>query len=171
MKTMVEEFGTVARTIAFRQPRLPIVSDITGQLADERIATAEHWSRHVLATVQFAAGMEALHRSGCRVFLELGPKPSLIGMGQRAIATAGTTWVPSLQKHRSGWDSMLDAAAALFVAGTPVDWTAFDAGCGRRRIELPTYPFERQRFWIDETAATPSRTAASRSIPCSADGW
>ena len=151
MAPMIEAFRAIATTINYRAPRLPIVANLTGQIADASIATADYWCRHILAPVQFGAGVTALHAAGSRVFLELGPKPELIGMGRRVCPDAGTSWIPSLRKNSGGWTSMLDATASLFVAGAHVNWTAFDAGRGRQRVALPTYPFERQRFWIDET--------------------
>jgi acyl transferase domain-containing protein len=161
MKTMVAKFRAVAETIAFRPPRLPIVSNVTGRIADDSIATADYWSRQILAPVQFGAGVATLHAAGCGIFLELGPTADLIGMGRRAMTGRDIAWIASLRRDRSGWDSMADAAAALFVNGAAVDWTAFDAGRGRSRVVLPCYPFERQRCWIDvEAAPTPAADPA-----------
>jgi polyketide synthase 12/polyene macrolide polyketide synthase/epothilone polyketide synthase D len=78
-------------------------------------------------------------------------------MGKRVIAKADTdpvTWIPSLQQQRPGWESMLDAVAALSARGAPVAWDQFDAGRGRRRVTVPLYPFQRQRYWIDEASET-----------------
>jgi acyl transferase domain-containing protein len=100
------------------------------------------------------------------MFLEIGPKPDLLSMGRRALAAPDeAAWIPSLQKSQPGWDTMLDAAAALFVQGATVDWERFDSGRERHRVALPCYPFERRRFWIDQEPATPiARESASHPL-------
>jgi acyl transferase domain-containing protein/acyl-CoA synthetase (AMP-forming)/AMP-acid ligase II/acyl carrier protein len=172
MEPIVEEFRKAAEQITFRQPRIPIVSNLTGQIGDESMATPGYWCRHILAPVQYATGVDALHADGCRVLVELGPRPDLIGMGKRVIVDPdAATWIPSLQQKRPGWESMLDAVAALSIQGVAVAWDGFDGGRGRRRVSLPLYPFQRQRFWIDEEADTrvaadePTHPLLGRRLP------
>jgi acyl transferase domain-containing protein/acyl carrier protein len=153
MESIVEEFRAAAEQVTFQQPRIPIVSNVTGQVGDKSMATPGYWCSHILAPVQFAAGVKTLQADGCRIFVELGPRPDLLGMGKRVIADRdAATWVPSLQQKQPGWESMLDAVGTLSVQGVAVAWDRFDGGRGRRRVSLPLYPFQRQRFWIDEEA-------------------
>jgi SAM-dependent methyltransferase/acyl carrier protein len=86
---------------------------------------------------------------GYRTFVEVGPHPVLIGMGRQCVEDAGVTWVGSLRRDREQWTELLSAVGALYVQGVKIDWQAFDRDYPRRRLSLPTYPFQRERHWID----------------------
>ncbi|NMO18115.1 methyltransferase, partial [Pyxidicoccus fallax] len=87
------------------------------------------------------------YEKGYRVFLEVGPKPTLVGMGKRYLGQA--QWVGSLRQGSSDWEQMLSSLARLYVRGVEVDWAGFDKDCAWRRTSLPTYPFQRERYWVD----------------------
>ena len=111
-------------------PRLPIVSNVSGRLGDDEMRSAAYWGRHAIEPVRFARGIETLCESGCRVFVEIGPKGDLLGMAKDAIADPDRMmWLPSLRSSRSGWETMLDAAAALSTDGVRLVWKAV-----RRRL-------------------------------------
>jgi len=115
--------------------------------------------------VRFAASMATLDRQGYGVFIEIGPQPILLGMGRASLATAAAKlWLPSLRSvsldkpdrkgynsikgtGSSDWQTMLQSLAALYVRGAKVNWSAFDRDYTRHLVQLPTYPFQRQRFW------------------------
>jgi len=178
MEPMVAAFRSELDRISFGRPRMPIVSNVTGRVGDETMRDPRYWCRHILEAVQFAAGIDTLHALGARRFVEVGPRPDLIAMARRVLtADESVVWVPSLQPRQPALTSMLEGAAMLWVRGARVAWQAVDDPRARHRVSLPSYPFERQRFWIDESepltsAADPSahpllgrRLAASAHAP------
>ncbi len=148
MEPMLDEFERLARDVQYSAPRIPLVSNITGQfVADDEITHAQYWRNHVREAVRFADAMVALHEQGCKIFVELGPSPVLSSMGQRCLPEHAGAWLPSLRKGREDWQQVLETLAGLYVHGVNVDWPRFDHGFVRRRVVLPTYPFQRSRYW------------------------
>lgn len=163
MQPMLAEFEQVAHQISYAEPRLKLVSNVTGQLATEEIATPEYWCEHVLASVNFAAGMQALQQQGCEVFVECGPKPILLGMGRQCLPELKGPWLPSLRPGQDDWQQILTSLGELYKLGFNVDWVGFDRDYPhRRKVPLPTYPFQRERFWIDagQPASLPGQAIA-----------
>ncbi|MBD1926369.1 thioester reductase domain-containing protein [Trichocoleus sp. FACHB-90] len=150
MSPMLADFERVAAEIAYSSPKVKLVSNVTGELATDAIATPEYWCRHVLEPVRFAKSMETLYQKGYKVFVEIGPKPILLGMGRYCLPDAETfASLPSLRPERSDWQQILQSLAELYVRGVAVDWSGFDQDYPRRRLQLPTYPFQRQRYWVE----------------------
>ena len=134
-----------------------LVSNLTGNLFQPTdVIDAQYWRRHVREPVQFTAGIETLHRQGCKIFVEIGPNATLLSMARRCIPDNERFWLPSLQRGCDDWEQMLQSLGLLYVNGTEVDWLALYQGCTPRphRLTLPTYPFQRQRCWL-EPIATP----------------
>src|SRR5579871_103307 len=149
MDPILNEFERAAGALRFATPSAPLVSSVTGGFVQAgELEQPAYWRRHVRETVQFFAGMQTLHRGGHSLFLEIGPSPTLLGMGRRCLLEGDGVWLPSLRKTRDDWEQMMETAAALYVRGMPFDWDGFDRGCGRRKVSLPTYPFQRTRHWI-----------------------
>jgi len=147
MDPILEPLRRAAEPISVRPPAIPIVANLTGRLADDQtFADPSYWSRHARSPVRFAEGMKALADEGCQVFLEIGPNPTLIGMGRRCLADGEYAWLASLRAGRDDWQVLLESLAQLYVRGAPIDWVAFDRPWPRRRVELPTYPFQRKRY-------------------------
>ncbi|MCC3769135.1 SDR family NAD(P)-dependent oxidoreductase [Streptomyces sp. UNOC14_S4] len=151
MDGMLEEFRAVAETLSYETPRIPIVSNLTGALVSaEEITTADFWVRHVREAVRFLDGIRALEAQNVTTFVELGPDGVLTAMAQECLAEPGRAeLVPSLRKGRPEAQAATDALARLFVRGTAPDWEAFFAGTGARRVDLPTYAFQRGHYWAD----------------------
>jgi len=162
MEPMLTAFEQVAADVAYSQPQIELISNLTGGLATTQIATPEYWCRHVKQPVRFAASMETLQQMGYEVFVEIGPKPTLLGMARQCSSTVKGVWLPSLRPGHSDWQQMLQSLTELYVRGVPVDWSGFDRDYARRRVVLPTYPFQRQRYWI-ETAENGQQKAKSLS--------
>lgn len=154
MTPILAEFSAIANKINYNQPQIPLVSNVTGKLADEEIATAQYWVNHVSSAVQFASSMQTLYQLGYEVFIEIGPKPILLGMGRECQSTSTGMWLPSLRSGFDEWQVMLSSLGQLYVAGVKVDWAGFDRDYHRTKVALPTYQFERQRYWVetDKTA-------------------
>ena len=162
MQPMLAEFKRVAQEINYAAPKLNLVSNLTGKLATAEIATPEYWCRHILRPVKFAEGMETLAQQNYQVFLEIGSKPILLGLAnsiltaQEQIDSPAYTWLPSLRPGRDDWQQMLHSLAQLYVQGASVDWSGFDGDYSRSKVELPTYPFQRQQYWVEKSSLTPS---------------
>jgi myxalamid-type polyketide synthase MxaB len=156
MRGMEQEFERYASRIDFHAPRMALISSVTGGgLRPGEIPDARYWRRQVGATVQFERGMQTLVTAGYRVFVEIGPSATLVSMGRRCVADSEEfLWLPSLKKDRGGWSQILETLGQLYVAGAEIDWAGFDRPYARRRVALPTYPFERQRYWVEDRRPT-----------------
>ncbi|MEY9969559.1 acyl transferase domain-containing protein/thioesterase domain-containing protein/acyl carrier protein [Streptacidiphilus sp. MAP12-16] len=149
MDGMLAEFRKVAEGLEFHAPRIPVVSTLTGVLASaEELCSPEYWVRHVREAVRFHDAVQALEAEGVRTFLELGPDGTLTAMAQGCLDDdVAAEVVPVLRRDRGEAESLTAAVAGLHVRGVKVDWEAVFAGRGARRVDLPTYAFQRERFW------------------------
>ncbi|MFE7311176.1 acyltransferase domain-containing protein, partial [Streptomyces sp. NPDC057546] len=147
MEPMLAEFKTIAENLTFHAPKLPIVSNLTGELAGEELLSADYWVDHVRQAVRFLDGVRQLQTQGVTTYLELGPGGVLSAMGQDCVTDDEAGFVPALRKNRAETEALVAAVAELHVRGRAVDWTAYYANTGAQRVDLPTYAFQRQRFW------------------------
>ena len=151
VNSVLDEFEKVASKVQYSDPTMGFVSNVTGELADARlIGRANYWRRHAREPVQFAAAVKKLEEQGVKVFLELGPNPVLLGMARRCLKDEKQLWLPSLRSGRGDWMQMLESLQVLYVAGAEIDWAGFDADYPRRRVALPTYPFQREHYWLQQ---------------------
>ncbi|MFJ4918741.1 type I polyketide synthase [Streptomyces sp. NPDC088725] len=153
MTPMLDGFRAVVETLTLNEPRIPIVSTVTGEpIGAERISTPGYWVEHVGVTVRFADAVTAAAATGSRTFLELGPDSSLSVLAQDALTdAAGVEAVPLLSKDRGEETAAVTAAARLYTQGLRVRWAELFAGTGARRVALPTYAFQRERYWLAPT--------------------
>ena len=153
VEPMLDAFRRVAEGLAFAAPRIPIVSGLSGeQVAADVLATPEYWVRHVRLPVRFAAAVAALDAAGVRRYLELGPDGALVGMASDCLgpdAHERALLVPALRAQRDDCEAFTGFLAAAHGAGVELDWEAVLAAHGPRRVDLPTYPFQRRRYWIE----------------------
>lgn len=157
MDPILEQFEQTARRVNFQPPRIPLVSNLTGALLGPGEApNATYWRRHIREAVQFEAGMRSLDDAGCTIFVEIGPHPSLISMGKRCLPQIDREkleqerlWVPSLHRDKEDWQVLVDSLGLLYVTGQEIDWQGFDRDFVRSKVQLPTYPFQRERYWFD----------------------
>ncbi len=157
MESILKPFAEVARRVTYREPTLRVISNVTGRVAGaEELMDPMYWVRHLRQEVRFADGFRTARDAGCEVFVELGPNPVLSGLGRRLISKAETpVFIPSLRRGRDARTSLHHASAELFVNGFDLKWPSWGSG---RRVALPTYPFQRESFWLDSAS---SDTASS----------
>jgi myxalamid-type polyketide synthase MxaB len=163
LEPILDEFERVAGEVKSAAPRIGFVSNVTGRFMRGEFATPAYWRSHVRGTVRFADSIAALHEQGITVFLEIGPKPTLSSLGRRCLPSADAVFLPSLSKGRDDWRQLLSTAASLYVNGASPDWSAFDREYRRQRLALPTYPFERECYWIpaDEVSGNTASSAGA----------
>ena len=154
MDPMLNDFRRVAERITYHPPKLRLVSNVTGALAGAEVMTPDYWVRHVRETVRFAEGVATLRQQKIDIFLEIGPKPVLVGMVGREnsgeqTAGRGPLLLASLREQQSDGRQMLTSLGALYVQGVAIDWAGFYGAFPQRKVALPTYPFQRQRYWVD----------------------
>lgn len=153
MTPMVAKFAQVADSIAFIAPQLTLISNLTGQkFSPQEIPNSHYWQEHIKAPVQFLTGMQSLAAEGCELFIEIGPHPVLIGMGQRCLLSDSLSWLPSLKRNQDDWNTILASLAQYYCAGGTVDWVAFDRDYSRNRVSLPTYAWDRERYWAEDVS-------------------
>ncbi|WXB19582.1 SDR family NAD(P)-dependent oxidoreductase [Pendulispora albinea] len=163
MDGMLEDFRRVAASLTYERPRIPVVSNVTGNLAEaDALCSPEYWVEHVRRTVRFRDGLETLHLEGARTFLELGPSGVLSALARETLPDDGQSiaFVPTLRKDRPDGDAWIEALGALHARGHRLEWDAFFRPWHPRRVPLPTYAFQRERFWLDAPAA-PNTDVAS----------
>ncbi len=150
MEPILRDFEKAAKTVQYQRARIKLVSNVTGQFADADAQTPGYWTRHIREAVRFSDSVNFLYEKGFTIFLEIGPGSTLLGMGQRCLPddSESVQWLSSLRKGQSEWQQMLTSLAELYVHGAPVDWVSFDQGYAHQPITLPTYPFQRERYWI-----------------------
>ncbi|MFC8904918.1 type I polyketide synthase, partial [Micromonospora sp. NPDC057140] len=165
MEPMLAGFAAVVAGLDLRAPSLPVVSNVTGDLADpEAIRSTDYWVRHVREAVRFADGVRTLRAHGVGTFVEVGPDAVLTATAEETLATVATApdvapaaVVPALRRDRPERRALLAALAYLHVAGTGVRWADVLADRPGRLVDLPTYPFERQHYWVPaEATAAPA---------------
>lgn len=161
VEPMLAEFRQVAASIEFHIPTLPIISTLTGNFATSDLTTPDCWVRHTREPVRFLQAMQVLYEHQAdRIFLEIGTKPILLGMGQDCLPVGDVQWLPSLRPGQSDREVAFASLAKLYVRGATIDWAAVEPEKFLARVSLPTYPFERQRYWW-EGAKVPSLEPAS----------
>jgi acyl transferase domain-containing protein len=146
MEPMLEQFAELLAGVSAGEPRIGLVSNLTGQLAGPGYGSAEYWVEHVRRPVRFVDGVRAAESSGAGVFVEVGPGRGLTAAVEESLAAEQAESVVTLAKDRPEVKSVLAALGQLFTRGVGVDWPA--ALAGGRRVELPTYGFVRQRYWL-----------------------
>ncbi|WP_067848216.1 type I polyketide synthase [Nocardia lijiangensis] len=153
MEPMLAEFADVVKGSSFREPSIPIVSNIDASIGRDLSDPVDYWVRHVREPVRFADGIAAVRAAGATRFVIAGPEGGLSGLIQDCLAAAGGdtdagTVVAMLRRDRPELDTAVAAVAGLYVTGAEVDWAAVLPGAPARRITLPPYAFQRQRYWL-----------------------
>jgi acyl transferase domain-containing protein/SAM-dependent methyltransferase len=171
LEPMLTELEREADSLSYGEPRFPVISNLTGRCArGDELRSGAYWRNHARMPVRFADGVRALRALNCTAFVEIGPAPVLSGMARRVLRDSDFLWLPTLRQGRADLDQVLDSVGQLYEAGVDLDFPAMmgDARAYRKR-SLPTYPFERSRYWptIKARAAVSCASAPkSETEPC-----
>jgi acyl transferase domain-containing protein/acyl carrier protein len=149
MDPMLDEFRAVTASVTFHEPTIPVVSTVTGEITD--LTDADYWVNQVRQAVRFADTVTTLEAEGVRTFVEVGPDAALTALG-------GPDFVPASRRNRDEVDTLVAAVSTAWVRGVAVDWPALLPG--GRRVDLPTYAFQRQSYWLRQTAGAGNVAAA-----------
>nr|WP_069626712.1 type I polyketide synthase [Streptomyces niveus] len=160
MDPMLDDFRRVAERVAYAEPGIPVV-------ANGDVTTAAYWVGHVRDTVRFADAVTRLESEGVTRYVELGPDGILTAMARQCLTTTADTavLVPALRRNETGPVAVLTALGGLHTAGLKVDWAGVFDGRGARRVDLPTYPFQRARYWFDKRGLGGDVTSAGLDRP------
>jgi acyl transferase domain-containing protein len=183
MDPILEEFRQRVAAVPLRAPALPYVANLTGKFISADEATdPDHWLRHLRHCVRFSDSLQLLAEQGRYVYLEVGPGRVLSGLVSAhaepgAPAESAPIAVPTMRhphEDRDDVEMLLDSVGRAWAAGAPVDWRQFWRADRRRRVPLPTYPYERQRYWVEPDAADgsgPAEAVADDSGPFYLPVW
>ena len=180
---VLADFEAAVRNVTLHPPQITVVSSMTGQVVTTELTDPAYWRRQLRNTVRFADGVQTLHAHGCTAFLEIGPKPTLLNLVEQTLDAAPGSiteatdqpatlspchplLLPSLREGRSDQQQILSSLGALYAHGTPIDWQWLHQPAQRRKVTLPTYPFQRQSYWVKRSKAghDQSATAALRPL-------
>jgi len=170
MAEMEEEFEEVAGKIEYAAPKVKLISSVTGKEVGRGEISGNYWRKQVREPVRFQKAMETLRELGQQVYVEVGAGTTLVGLGKQCQESGSgrekgsgkgeQLWAVTLRKGRGEWEQVLESLGRLYERGAEIDWEGFDRGYGRRRVALPTYPFQRQRYWVENTLRRPGQLAA-----------
>ncbi|MGQ0838303.1 type I polyketide synthase [Actinokineospora sp.] len=151
MTEVFDEFRAALKGIAFHEPRLTLISNLTGKVARvAQISDPEYWIRHIGAAVNFAAGMKALERRGKHVFIEVGPSGALTSLAKKCVDATEHRWLTSVNPKDPEGETVRKSVAQLYTSGATVAWARFHGDRAGTRLTLPTYAFDRKRYWLPE---------------------
>ncbi|KBC02700.1 type I polyketide synthase [Mycobacterium tuberculosis] len=162
MEPMIAEFTAVAAELSVGLPTILVISNVTGQLVADDFASADYWARHIRAVVRFGDSVRSAHCAGASRFIEVGPGGGLTSLIEASLADAQIVSVPTLRKDRPEPVSVMTAAAQGFVSGMGLDWASVFSGYRPKRVELPTYAFQHQKFWLAPAPSVSDPTAAGQ---------
>ena len=151
MEPMLEEFGRVARRLRFAEPQIPVVSNLTGHVVSSELTDPGYWVDHARRAVRFMDGIRTVRGQGVTRFFELGPDGVLTGLARQCVDDDDGVFAAALRASASEPEAFAAFLARAHVCGAPVNVAAFYSGSGAHRIDLPTYAFQRQRYWLDDT--------------------
>jgi acyl transferase domain-containing protein len=167
MDPILEAFEKVASAVTYSEPHTTIVLNRTGQEATG-VLTAAYWVDHLRNAVLFSDSVQSMSDAGYKIFLEVGPSPTLLGMARRAVTDPDTTWVTSLAPNKDAWQCIAQAMAQLYVVGAKLSWAGFDQAYPRSKVIMPTYAFQKPSFWasrcVDGQAMIANPSAGGGSV-------
>lgn len=155
LEPVLDDFEASVRQVKLSAPQIPVISSMTGELVSDELVNPIYWRKHLRNTVRFGDGVQTLSEQGVGILVEIGPKPTLLGMAGEIISGKDTPttpqpttcYLPSLREGQSDGQQMLESLGALYTQGVEIDWEELDKENQRCKVVLPTYPFQRRRYW------------------------
>ncbi len=151
IEPILEPLKQYVESLDTKPPAMGFISNVSGRLAGNEVTTGAYWRDHSRNPVRFTQGITTMAQLGCQIFLEIGPHPMLASFGRDTLPNAEILWLSSLRRNESNWRSLSEAVGQLYMKGVNVDWLAFHRERPGQRVRIPTYPFQRQRFWVDNS--------------------
>ena len=168
MEPMLADYERALANVDFAAPRFDLISNLTGERVDGHMAKPQYWLDHLRQPVRFVESVQALSAQGPSLFLEVGPRPAMLGMVRAVLPEDAGVFLASMHPKKNDWQQISQSLGSLYEAGANVDWTHFERDAGNRRASVPTYPFQRQRYCIERTEAAqsaPGTTGERRPHP------
>lgn len=154
MEPMLNAFQNFAQSISYKPANIPLLSNLTGDIAGEELMTPAYWRNHIRQPVQFSKIAQHFIDEQFDILMEIGPQPILLGMIGQNEKAQNIKLLPSLRKNKTASESILESLSGLHLAGLPIDWQKVYSKTSAKFIDLPTYPFQRQRHWINARTTT-----------------
>jgi acyl transferase domain-containing protein/NADPH:quinone reductase-like Zn-dependent oxidoreductase len=146
---VLDRFEQEVQAVRFAKPRIRLISNVTGRLAvADEIARPSYWRRHMRAAVRFSDGLRALESAQPDCCIEIGPHPTLLSFATTALTASPPKMIASLRRGKPDWQQMLEGLSTVYLAGAQVNWRGFNEAGTRRIVDLPTYPFQHERYWF-----------------------
>ena len=163
VEPVLDQFEAAVSRVLLSPPRLRLVPNLTGLPADaSEITKPLYWRRHMREAVRFGDSVRALEAARIDCCIEIGPSPALLPIAAAAFETATPTMISSLRRSRPDWEQMVEGLSAVYLAGHRVDWRGLSDHGPHRIVDLPPYPFQRQRYWFREKPKTATRAISRR---------
>ncbi|MGF1539546.1 MAG: beta-ketoacyl synthase N-terminal-like domain-containing protein, partial [Pleurocapsa sp.] len=157
LEPILDDFATIAQEIEYNPPKIPLYSNLNGNILPyDFIPDAGYWRKHLREQVRFYDSIRAMAANGIDIFLEVGAKPTLSKMGRSCLEKdSQSLWLSSLDPKTEDWLVLLASLKQLYLRGVEINWSGFDRDYSRQCLALPNYPFQRERYWIDEELPSP----------------
>nr|AEU11006.1 NpnB [Nostoc sp. 152] len=153
MEPILDSLEEVASQVSYQAVKIPLISNLTGQMLQPgEMLNARYWRNHAQEAVQFMTGVNTLLEKDFDIFLEISPKPTLSRLGKQCQSKSSAVWLSSLAPQQEDWLLLLKSLSTLYLQGVEINWRGFDQDYSRSLLSLPTYPFQRQSYWIEEEA-------------------
>ncbi len=166
MQPILNDFEKAAKKVSYEKPLYPLIGNISGKPVQEEILMPEYWVEHVIATVDFLEGVRTTQEMGINCYWEIGPQPTLTAMISQIVEEDGELLFGGfLRKNQSDGEMVLESLSKCYVSGLQVDWKSFYQHRQGMKLNLPSYAFQRKRYWIDATVEAAPKTAGHTKSP------
>ncbi len=167
---MLNDLERAANQVSYAEPGMTVISNLTGRPATAgELRSAAYCALTLANPFVSRQASRTLHGLGYKTFVEIGPNPVLSGMARRIVTDSDCRWLATLRRGRGDWEQLLETTGELYTSGIGIDWAGFERDCQRRKLSLPTYPFERSRFWPDlQTGQRRNANSAPDSVSAEA---
>ena len=152
IEPVLEPLERYVEKIPLQRPGIGFISNVSGRSASDELITGAYWRDHSRFPVQFGTGVKTMAQKGCNVFIEIGPHAVLTRFARETLPKEDVMWLSSLDRNKSNWHSLSEGVGQLYMKGENIEWSSFHRGAHHRIVRIPTYPFQRERMWIDREA-------------------